>query len=62
MVVVGGKNPRVPVVVAEKNFPEEDRSRLINFSAWVLSFKVLTTSLLGFDRRVPRVEEANVFV
>ena len=57
-----GKNPRFPVVVAEKNFPELDRSRLIIFRARVLSLSVLTTSLLGLDNRVPRVDCANVLV
>ena len=54
--VVPGKNPRFPVVVAEKNFPEEDRSKLMTFRASVLSFSVLTTSLFGLERRVPKVD------
>jgi hypothetical protein len=57
-----GKNPWLPVVVAEKNFPEEERSRLIILRAYVLSFRVRTTSLLGLARRVPRVDCAKVLV
>jgi hypothetical protein len=57
-----GKNPRLPVVVAEKNFPDEERSRLIILRAYVLSFRVRTTSLLGLASKVPRVDDAKVFV
>lgn len=54
--LVEGKKPRLPVVVAEKNFPEEERSRLIIFSAYVLSLRVRTTSWFGLERRVPSVD------
>jgi|688.fasta_scaffold2354876_1 hypothetical protein len=54
--VAEGKNPRLPVVVAEKNFPDEERSRLIILRAYVLSFRVRTTSLLGLASRVPSVD------
>lgn len=50
------------LAVALKNFPELDKSSDINFKAYVFSFRVLTTSLLGLANRVPRVEEAKVFV
>jgi hypothetical protein len=59
--VVEGKK-LLPLVVAEKNLPDDERSRLINLSACVFSFRVFTTSLLGFERSVPRVEDAKVFV
>lgn len=57
-----GKNPWLPVVVAEKNFPEEERSRLIILRAYVLSFRVRTTSLFGLASKVPSVDCAKVLV